>query len=282
MIAFTIWPLNIYRYGIMYVISILIQIWRFRWIAQSQILAKDYPRVHHLIQHGIDTLVMVIVMGIIIWGRLGHVLIYEWSYYSQHPLQIFNLQAWGMSFVGWFVWVMIAVICYMRYHKIGFGDALTIRDLICTFLPFNIALGRFGNRLNQELYGRVVDISSWSDSFISWLQHIHIITTYSSIDSQLRRNTNLLEWCFEGIVLGILTIVTRILTYHTNSIKTGYITATFMIGYSIIRFLLEPLRDNPATEFVGIWNKSQLWMIIMGIVGIWLIFYLRSHYKKWS
>lgn len=280
--ALTLWPITIYRYGIMYATSIIIQLCRFYRISHSQIISISWPQVHHIITHKLDHLLTAIVAGIIVGGRLWHVLIYERSYYSQHLSQIFNLQAWGMSFVGWFVGVMIAVIIFMKYHKLKFPDMLMIRDFICAVLPYCIILGRLWNRINQELYGRVVDLWSWSASQIAQFKSMHLMTIYPHIDQQLRRNSNLLEGLGEGLLLGICTMATRYRSYRRrDKIEPWYVVAVFMIWYSIIRFLLENFRDNPATEYIGIRNKSQLWMIVMWMVGVWLIFYIR-HRRVWS
>lgn len=281
MIAFSIWPVDIYRYGIMYALSIVIQLYRFHWIARHGVIAAFFPQAQKIITTHLDSLLTVIVLGIIVWGRIWHVFIYERWYYSQNLLQILNLQGWGMSFVGGFIGVVVGVIWFLWYYRFKFVDGLVIWDLICTLLPFNIMFGRFANRLNQELYGRIVDLWLRSASQIEFLQSRYLITLYPHIDQQLRRNTNLIEWISEGLLLWICTSIIRWGAYrNSNQIKAGKVVVVFMICYSIIRFCVEWFRDNPATEFVGWRNKSQLWMLCMGLIGVWLLFYIK-YYQTW-
>lgn len=98
MVAFEIlgWP--IYRYGIFYLITFVVG-YAFLWRVGRQSFLDSYPRVQWVLQQKVDDLYLMILLGVIVGGRLGHVLLYEGAYYLQHPLETFYLWQGGMSFV---------------------------------------------------------------------------------------------------------------------------------------------------------------------------------------
>lgn len=283
MVAFSIWTIHIYRYGIMYAIGILMQLWRFSYISNSRIFYHQYIKIHTLITSHRDDLLVTLIIWMILWARIWHILIYDFWYYIAHPFQIFNLWWWGMSFVWWFLWVMLAAIIFLYRYRLRFLDGFFLWDTICALLPFNIILGRIGNFLNQELYGRIVDTSLWSDSTLTIFQKLGIIYQYGKIDTHIRRNTNLFEALWEGVIVWCITMIIRHITYkYPQKIYPWYVTGWFMIFYSIIRFMLEPLRDNPSTEYIRWYNKTQLLMLIMFFTWVVVCFYFERHRRLWS
>ena len=129
-----------------------------------------------------------------IGGRLGDVIFYNRAYYSQNLIDILKIRNGGMSFVGGFIGVAIAIWYIKRRHKLSANEMWYLFDFIVLFLPLGILFGRIGNALNQELYGKVVDLSTKMGGVdFETLHKFKIIRIFESVDNQFRRNTNLLE-----------------------------------------------------------------------------------------
>ena len=103
-----------------------------------------------LTQDQLDTLTLLMLLGVVGGGRLGHVLFYGLPYFIQHPAEI--LQTWrgGMSFHGGLIGVLLVCGWFCRKYKFSF---LTLTDLLARILPLGLGLGRFANYLNKELLG---------------------------------------------------------------------------------------------------------------------------------
>lgn len=148
---------------------------------------------------GLDDLIICIIFGVILGGRLGDVLFYNWVYYSQHLDQVLAIWNGGMSFVGGFIGVAIAMFTIKKTKKLNVRELFILFDIIVFFLPFGILCGRIGNGLNQELYGKIMNNEL--------LDKLNIVRIYDKVDNQLRRNTNLIEGFFEGFILLVLNII---------------------------------------------------------------------------
>lgn len=269
MVAFKIGGLEVYRYGIFYLITFLLW-YLFLYIISRKGL-KWYPKLATFLQTHLDDLVIYIFAWVLIWGRLWEVLIYNLDYYLADPSKIFAIRDGGMSFVGWFVWVMLSIFLFWYIHKLKLNTLLLIFDLICFVLPVGIFLGRRGNHLNQELYGKIVNDGSIWSGYLDVLQKLDIATVYDKIDNNLRWNNNLLEMILEWLLLIIINITFFLKKIIYTKRKPGIVTGVFCIVYSVVRFCLETLRDNPPNEYFHGLLKSQLWMIPLFILGVWLL-----------
>jgi len=272
-----LWPITIQRYGLMYLFSIIIW-WGILWLLGRQVWFQQlvWPKVSHVLQHELDDLVTWIVLGIIVWGRLWHVLIYDPNYYLANPVEIVQIRKWGMSFVWWFIWVWLTTWYRVRRAKLTAREFLILTDLIVLVLPIGIGLWRIGNAINQELLWRVYEGSG----NIETLQNLKILRTYDSVDTQLRWNTNLFEGLGEWVLWFVVTVILWLVQKAKKLWSVWLITGGFMIFYSIVRFLLEPIRDNPSFEFITLVgqqiNKTQIWMIGFMIVGMIVIYQWRT------
>jgi phosphatidylglycerol---prolipoprotein diacylglyceryl transferase len=95
---------------------------------------------------------IALIAGIILGGRLGHVIIYNLNYYSHHLIEIIQIRKGGMSFIGGMIGVAVSLILVARTHKIPQQEMNIVLDLVLLIVPVGIFLGRIGNFLNQELY----------------------------------------------------------------------------------------------------------------------------------
>jgi hypothetical protein len=127
------------------------------------------------------------------------VLIYGEGYYFEHWRDIFKIWEGGMSFIGGILGVVSSVGILFWIKKLTWKDFLTLFDVILLVVPLGIFLGRFGNFLNQELYGiPVEDLPVWLGQIF---RTFHLVHVYPKVDQILRVNTNFLSMIFEGIMI---------------------------------------------------------------------------------
>lgn len=271
MIAFSLGSIDIYRYGIFYFVAFFVGYLFFHRIAKKNIFWPKFPRVQTFFQKNIDDLILCIFFGVLIWWRLGHVIIYDFQYYLSHPGDILQIRRGGMSFIGWMIGVTLALAGLARKKKFNVKEMVLVFDIILAIVPFGIMLGRIGNFLNQELYGVVV--SDWLPRLwypvFSLLNDLNIFHVYTQIDNQLRVNTNLLASLFEWLVLLGITLYIIRTRVKTKAPHPGQIVAIFLLWYSGARFLLEYLRADSQLEFHGWFTVSQrffLWFFLLGMM----------------
>jgi len=277
MIAFSIGPIDIYRYGIFYLIGFVGAYFFLNYLWKIKLFQK-FPNLQNLLTKGLDDIIIAAVLGIIIWGRLGHVLIYDLQYFITNPLKIFAIRQWGMSFIWGMTWVTIAFIVLQKIKKLNKKEFWLLIDAIITIVPLGILFGRIWNFLNQELYGIIVPQWFWwlSTNIVNILQSIHIFHIYPHIWPELRINTNILSSFFEGFIsLLILLSLTR-RRIKTKIFKPWQIVSIFLLRYSTIRFIIEYLRQDSQTEFIGQFSKSQRFFIAFFVLWITLFFYSKT------
>jgi len=289
MIAFSIGPINIYRYWIFYLVWFLFWYW-FLWIIWKSLLYKSYQNLQKLLQKNTDDILMAIILWVLLGWRLWEVFIYQRDYYSTHLMQIFAVWKWWMSFIWWIIWVAIALFILKKIKKLSSNEFWLLVDTIVAIVPLAILLWRFWNYLNQELYWLAVPDNFWwlSSGFVELFKNINIFHVYSSVDSSLRINTNFLSMIFEWFVLFLITsgsMLYRIKLSFKKNIKNNYkyilkpwfIIWLFLIFYSLFRFFLEYLRVDSQSQYILAFTRSQ-WIFLIFII-VWLIFVFRRHDK---
>lgn len=178
-----------------------------------------------------DMLIFYTILSVIIGGRMGYVLLYNFSYYIQHPWDILMLWRGGMSFHGWALWVILA--WYLAARKIGMSF-LKLSDTYVWIVPLWLFLGRVGNYINGELFGIPGYTGFWA----------HVI------DGIPYFPTPLLEALLEGIILW------WILYWKKNNIQyPGQLGVWFLGWYGVFRFLVEFFRtpDPQIGYIIGNW-----------------------------
>ena len=230
-------------YSIAYILGIVLG-----WLYCKKKLIVDIK-----IANLFDDLLAYIIIGIIIGGRLGYVLIYNFKYYLDNILEVFMIWNGGMSFHGGLIGVIIATFLFSKKHGV---NSYIFLDLISLVAPIGIFFGRIANFINSELYGKETDIL-WSVKFLA-------------VDNIPRHPTQIYEAFFEGIILFILLNF----IFRNSKIKPGVISSLFLIFYSIFRFLIEFLRvPDPQIGYI-IFNLSmgQIASFLFLIFGIYLFF----------
>ena len=279
MIAFSIFGRNIYRYWIFYLIGFLLA-YVFLYIIWKQQIFHKFSKLQNLLENDLETLFIILILWVLIWWRLWHVLIYDFTYFLNNPLDIFKVWQWWMSFIWWILWVILWISILILKKKFSRKDFIILLDLLACILPLCIALWRLWNFLNQELFWITFDNPFlWPTSTISTLTSLWFLHIYDKIDSSLRVNTNLLSIIFEWILLFICLIIIFLKQVRQKKRKIWKISIIFLFRYSLVRFFLEYLRQDSQAEFIWSFTKSQRFFIVFIIIWI-IITMCLTHYPK--
>lgn len=236
----SIGPLQFRWYGLMYVLSFISTY----FIIRSEAIRKQLS----LTKDDVADLVFYGAMGVVLGGRTGYILFYNLGYYLANPLKLLAVWEGGMSFHGGALGVMLAFLLYARRKKIPF---LTLMDMAALCAPVGLGLGRIGNFINGELYGRPTD-APWGIIF-------------PGSDGVPRHPSQLYEAFLEGLVL---FFIVRFVSKHTK--VNGITTCAACAGYGLFRFIVEFFRQPDAQIglFFGLFSEGQLLSLPMFIVGI--------------
>jgi len=233
-------------------------------------------------------MIMRIMVWVLLWWRLWHVLIYDFAYYVQFPLKVFAFHEWGMSYIGWIVWVVTVLCWFFWYHKLSKKDILTLFDMTVVVLPFGSLLWRLWNFLNQELYGRpVVELfPTLSNDLLDFRTSLWIFYVYPFVDTTLRLNTNIIASITEWFLLLVIMVSSffwlayqqkKSLKLSTNtppSRRAWMLSGLFLVCYSFVRFMLEFVRQDSQYEFVWFFSRSQ-WFFLL-FICFWVYLIVRS------
>tara|TARA_B110000263_G_C15172892_1_gene447763 strand:- start:54 stop:848 length:795 start_codon:yes stop_codon:yes gene_type:complete len=226
-------------------------------IIEKLSLKKNYFLVR---REEFDELITYLVIGIVLGGRLGYVIFYNFRYYSENIIEVFKLWQGGMSFHGGLIGLIIAVYIYSKKSKTSF---FKFADIISCVAPIGIFLGRIANFINGELYGKV--------STLPWA----IIFPYAG--NVARHPSQIYEAILEGFILFILL---NYLAFKKNLIiKSGYISGLFLIFYSILRIIAENFRE-PDVHIGYLFNyisMGTLLSLIIFFVGFVIILLIKKN-----
>jgi phosphatidylglycerol:prolipoprotein diacylglycerol transferase len=200
----------------------------------------------------IETLYMYLILGLIIGARIGYVLFYNWPAYRQHPLEIFAVWQGGLSFHGGLIGSVLAGIWFCKRSRV---DPWQVADLVSVTAPVGLGLGRLGNFINGELYGRVTTVP-WG-------------MVFPAGGPLPRHPSQLYEFFFEGVLLFTLLWILK-----NRSNIPGVLSALFIILYGLFRFFVEFFREpDPQLGFViGVFTMGQLLSAFLVFAGGGLLY----------
>lgn len=204
----------------------------------------------------IDDFLVWAIPAVILGGRAGYVLFYNFDFYLQNPTEIIQVWKGGMSFHGGILGVAVAMLLYARQHKF---HVFYLSDIICAVAPIGLFFGRLANFINGELFGRVTT-ASWG-----------VIFPHGG--DLPRHPSQLYEAALEGIVLFLILMF---LTRAKMMLKyPGVISGAFLAGYGCFRFLIEYVREPDAQLglFFNYVSMGQILCLPMILLGIGLILY---------
>ncbi|MDQ5918783.1 MAG: phosphatidylglycerol---prolipoprotein diacylglyceryl transferase, partial [Pseudomonadota bacterium] len=199
----------------------------------------------------LDDLLFYGVLGVILGGRLGQILFYEPGYYLGHPLEILAVWKGGMSFHGGFLGVLVAMAFVARKYGRAWLD---VTDFIAPLVPLGLAVGRIGNFINGELWGRIADPA------LPWAM------VFPQVDNLPRHPSQLYQAAGEGLLLFILLWL-----YSATPRGRGAVSGAFLVGYGCFRFFAEFFRTPDAGIFglsyeVSMGQWLSLPMIVAGLM----------------
>lgn len=210
----------------------------------------------------IDNLLPLLVLGVILGGRLGYVLFYNFGYYLQNPLHIPFVWEGGMSFHGGLLGVAAVGVWYTRKHKF---PLLALGDILGTVAPIGLFFGRLANFINGELYGRMTT-APWAVIFPQ--------------GGDLPRHPSQL---YEAFLEGICLFVILFFLARKPQIRraTGALFGVFLTGYGLSRFIVEFFRepDVQIGFILQYLSMGQLLSLPMIIGGLYIVENARKHQK---
>lgn len=240
----SIGPLQFRWYGLMYVLAFVATY----FILRAETRRKQLP----LTTDDVADLVFYGAMGVVLGGRFGYILFYNLGFYLENPLRIFAVWEGGMSFHGGFLGVILAFVLFARRKRISFWALI---DMAAQCAPVGLGLGRIGNFINGELYGRQTDVP-WGIIFPGG-------------GGIPRHPSQLYEAFLEGLLLFLIVRFAA-----RRSPATGVAGWTFVAGYGLFRFIVEFFRQPDAQlgTFLGLLSMGQLLSLPMFLLGSAMVF----------
>ena len=250
-VAFQIFSFEIRWYSLAYIIGILLG-----WVLSKKIFIKNIE-----INKKFDDYISYLIIGIIVGGRFGYIVFYNFNYYLNNILDIFKIWEGGMSFHGGLIGVICASIVFAKKNK---QDYFLYTDIVALAAPIGIFFGRLANFVNSELYGTPTEVP-WAVTFVQ-------------VDNLSRHPSQIYEAVLEGIILFLILIYFRKKNYLE---KPGLISALFLILYSIFRFIVEFFRvpDEQLGYLILSLSMGQIISLIFIIFGI-ILFYVKNENKQ--
>ncbi|KZN53354.1 prolipoprotein diacylglyceryl transferase [Pseudoalteromonas luteoviolacea] len=242
-IIFSVGPLSVRWYGLMYLIGFAFAMWWANKEAEKPNSGWTKDQVSDLLFYG--------MLGVILGGRVGYVLFYNFSAFLSDPLMLFKVWEGGMSFHGGALGVITAIFIFAwRTNK----SPLTVGDFVVPMVPVGLLAGRIGNFINGELWGRQTDVP-WA--FI-----------FPSGGNVPRHPSQLYEALFEGLVLFLILV-----WYRKQPRPAGSIAGLFLLGYGTFRFAIEYFRepDSHIGLYAGVISQGQILSLPMIIGGLGLM-----------
>jgi phosphatidylglycerol---prolipoprotein diacylglyceryl transferase len=251
-IALELGPIRIYWYGLMYLLS-FVSAWlliRYRVIKNKGPFSLDAIS---------DLMLFYAPIGVIAGGRLGYVFFYHIDYFLADPLYVFKMWEGGMSFHGGLLGVIAAMLWFARREKVS---PWVVADLIAPAVPVGLGLGRIGNFINGELWGRVTEVP-WA-------------MVFPAGGPLARHPTQLYEAFLEGFAMWLLLWL-----YSAKPQPERAVSGMFLLLYGLFRFGVEFFREpDPHLGFIfsNTLTMGQVLSIPMFLLGVFIL--VRSYYAN--
>lgn len=279
-VAVHLGKLQLHWYGLMYLLAFAFA-YGFAWYRAKQRADWDTDMVADLVFYG--------AMGVILGGRIGYVLFYQFDELLKNPMYLFKVWEGGMSFHGGFIGVGLAMWYFAHKYK---KNVFSVLDFIIPCVPTGLLFGRIGNFINGELWGRVSNGGyNWLMAFPqAWKADAALIQQnpmlhslaidYNGYPLLPRHPSQLYQAFTEGVILFILCW-----WFSSKPRPRMAVTGLFVMGYGLARFTTEFFRqpDEGYALFMGWMSKGQLLSLPMVIIGaIFLILAYKNKVYDWG
>ena len=211
-VAIQFFSIEIRWYSLAYIFGILIG-----WFLSKKVFITNLR-----INEKFDDFLTYIILGIIVGGRLGYVIFYNFNYYISNFFDIFKIWQGGMSFHGGLIGIILVSFWFAKKNN---HNPFKYLDIVSIVSPVGIFFGRIANFINSELYGIETNVP-WAVKFIQ-------------IDNLSRHPSQLYEAILEGFILFLILI----LIYSKKNYKIGMCSSSFLIFYGIFRIFSEFFRE---------------------------------------
>lgn len=247
--AFSIFGWDIYWYGLMYLAAFVSAWWLARYRAKQKGSGWTAEQVDDLLFYG--------GLGVILGGRLGYILFYNFSEFLNDPSILIAIRGGGMSFHGGLLGVLVAMWLYKRKYQKSY---FSVMDFVAPLVPLGLGFGRIGNFINAELWGAPTSLP-WG-------------MVFPAAGPEPRHPTPLYEAFLEGAVLFAI-----LWWFSSKPRPVMAVSGVFAIGYGIFRFLVEFVRLPDAHIGYLAWGwltMGQLLSIPLIVAGILLLYLKRN------
>ena len=243
-VALEIFSLEIRWYSLAYIAGILLG-----WLIAKKLFLKNSE-----INKNFDDYITYLIIGIILGGRIGYVLFYNFEFYINNLLDILKVWEGGMSFHGGVIGIVIISVLFAKKNN---QNTFLYLDIVALVAPIGIFFGRIANFINSELYGTITNLP-WAIIFIQ-------------IDNQPRHPSQIYEALLEGLILFLILLYFR---NRGNLSKPGSISGLFLIFYSTFRFVVEFFRvpDDQLGYIILNLTMGQLISFIFLLIGSIIFF----------
>jgi len=272
------------------------------WYGLAYVLGfyLGYRVMYYLAQQGLsvlkpdqvaDFITSVALFGVVLGGRLGYMLLYDFNHFISNPLAFFKINNGGMASHGGVAGVALVCLWYARKYHVswtGIGDTL-----VCG-APLGLFLGRIANFINGELFGRVTTVS-WAVKFPTELQHQDYLSQggqFVPLPPELQHSPEIIEWftqngggrqeleailhprhpsqIYEALGEGLFMFLALFfIRVRYRNLPEGMLTAIFFLSYAVVRFSLENVRQpDSGAEMIWGMTPGQFFTLFMAIAGL--------------
>ncbi len=251
-IALQLGPLAVHWYGLTYLAAFgLFMFLGFRRLHHEPYASMSGANAWS--RKDVEDILFMGVMGVVLGGRIGYCLFYKPAYYLSHPLEVFYVWQGGMSFHGGMLGVIAAMIWFARSRQRSW---LQVTDFVAPCVPTGLAAGRVGNFINGELWGRL------SSPDLRWGM------VFRGAGDLPRHPSQVYQFLMEGLLLFVLLWL-----YARKPRLEGQVSAMFLLGYGVFRFIAEYFREPDAhLGILALGMSMGQWLcvpMVLGGMGLW-------------
>ncbi|MCZ6831706.1 MAG: prolipoprotein diacylglyceryl transferase [Gammaproteobacteria bacterium] len=253
-VAIAFGPIKVHWYGLTYLVGLA-----FAWWLATRRAGRPGAVIN---RDQVDDMIFFSAMGVVLGGRIGYILFYGLGRLGDDPLWALRVWEGGMSFHGGMLGVIFANWLYARKHRINLADLL---DFVAPLVPIGLGLGRLGNFIGQELWGR--------PTTVAWAM------VFPNDPLQLPRHpSQLYQAALEGLLLFLV-----VYWFSRKPRPRLAVAGLFGVGYGCLRFFAEFFRQPDSHigfDGFGWMTRGQMLSLPMVAIGLYLIFNAYHHHRR--